>query len=213
MKVREYNAEGITILYDIRRCIHARECVHGLPKVFDPVQRVWIDATQAGSNDIATVVQRCPSGALHFLRKDGGAPEAIAESNEIHISADGPLHLRGDLEIHTRHGVIRETRATLCRCGASRNKPFCDRSHERVGFHDPGILNADSAATEPCSGPVRVLPQTNGPYWVEGLFVLSDSSGAHGMRCGPRTSLCRCGHSGKKPFCDGSHTRVGFKDE
>src|SRR6266550_612854 len=133
-KVRRYDAEDITISYDLKRCIHAEECVRGLPRVFDPGRRVWVDATQANAGEIANTVQRCPTGALHFRRTDGGSEEATPGRNEVRITPDGPLYFWGELEIHTPTAVLNETRAALCRCGASRNKPFCDNSHERVAF-------------------------------------------------------------------------------
>lgn len=133
-KVREYYGEGITVSYDVRRCIHAHECVRGLPRVFDVKRRVWIDATQASPDEIAAVVEQCPTGALHFRRNDHGTNEAIPERTELRVVPDGPLYLRGNLEILTPAGVVHETRAALCRCGATSNKPFCDGSHDKIGF-------------------------------------------------------------------------------
>jgi CDGSH-type Zn-finger protein len=64
----------------------------------------------------------------------------------------------------------------------------------------------------PPGAPTRITPLPNGPYVVEGKAVIQDSSGKV-IREVERISLCRCGHSAKKPFCDGSHARVGFKAE
>jgi uncharacterized Fe-S cluster protein YjdI/CDGSH-type Zn-finger protein len=137
-KLRRYDGEDITISYDVKRCVHAEECVRGLPRVFDPGRRVWVDATQASAGEIANTVQRCPTGALHFRRTDGGVEEPIPRRNEVRLTPDGPLYFRGELEIHTPTGMLKETRAALCCCGASRNKPFCDRSHVKAGFRDIG---------------------------------------------------------------------------
>ena len=212
-KVREYVADGIAVSYDISRCIHAHECVRGLPDVFDVKRRVWIDATQASPDAIAAVIKRCPTGALHFRRKDNGASEEIPERNEIHAARDGPLYVRGELEIHTPAGIVRETRAALCRCGASSNKPFCDNSHQDIEFHDAATPAMGSDVAAPASGPLRVLPQTNGPCVMEGTFALTDQEGVVLTRLGGPTSFCRCGHSANKPFCDGSHRQVGFMAE
>lgn len=209
-KIREYPASGLTVTYDVRRCIRAHECVHGLPSVFDTSRRVWIDATQASPDAIAAVVTHCPTGALHFQRTDGGANEQLPERNEIRVMPDGPLYLRGELEIHTADGVIRETRAALCRCGASSNKPFCDSSHERVEFHHAPDARPAEATVDSASGLVRVRPQRNGPCLVEGAFAVVDRDGRLLARLGPQALLCRCGHSANKPFCDGSHQRVEF---
>lgn len=135
-KIRAYEGDDVIVRYSVRRCIHAEECVHGLPGVFDPQQRPWIDPDGAPADAVAAVILRCPTGALHYERKDGGAEEPIPEENTIRVAPDGPLYVRGDLEITTPDGTVllRETRAALCRCGASKIKPFCDNSHEDIGF-------------------------------------------------------------------------------
>jgi CDGSH-type Zn-finger protein/uncharacterized Fe-S cluster protein YjdI len=211
-RLLRYGAAAITVTYDVERCIHAHECTLGLPRVFDPGRRVWVDAKQANPEEIAEVVQRCPSGALHFQRMDGGAQEVAPGSNSVRITQDGPLYLLGELEIHTPTGTLKETRATLCRCGASRNKPFCDRSHEAIAFSASGELGIAAPDGESGAGLLRVRPAPNGPCVIEGSFTLMSSDGATRVACGPETALCRCGHSDSKPFCDGSHSRTGFRD-
>ena len=74
-KSRQYDGDGIRVGYDARRCIHAAECVRGLPEVFDPERRPWIQPRGAAADRLAEVVMRCPSGALTFERLDGGLPE------------------------------------------------------------------------------------------------------------------------------------------
>jgi CDGSH-type Zn-finger protein/ferredoxin/uncharacterized Fe-S cluster protein YjdI len=211
-KLRRYDGDDITISYDMKRCIHAEECVRGLPRVFDPGRRVWVDATQAQASEIANIVQRCPTGALHFRRTDGGVEEPTPRSNEARITPDGPLYFRGDLEIHTSTAVLKETRAALCRCGASRNKPFCDNSHADIAFRASDESRITAAAGEAGGGLLRIMPATNGPYVVEGSLTLVSSEGLTRAACGPRVAFCRCGHSRNKPFCDGSHLKAGFRD-
>jgi CDGSH-type Zn-finger protein len=126
---------------------------------------------------------------------------------------DGPLQLHSELEIHMSGGVVRETRAALCRCGASSNKPFCDNSHVKVEFRHALATGAAVDAGVSASGPLRVSPQTNGPYVIEGACMIVDHQGALCAQRGPRISLCRCGRSANKPFCDGSHQRTGFTAE
>jgi NTE family protein len=211
-EVRHYDAENITISYDAKRCIHAEECVRSLPRVFDPGRRVWVDVTQGNAGEIANVVQRCPTGALHFRRKDGGAEEATPGRNEVRITPDGPLYLVGELEVHTPGGMFKETRVALCRCGASHNKPFCDNSHADIGFRASDKSGITSAAGETQTGPLRVVPATNGPCVVEGSLTLVSNDGLTRAAFGPRVAFCRCGHSCNKPFCDGSHVKAGFRD-
>jgi NTE family protein len=210
--VRHYDAENITISYDAKRCIHAEECVRGLPRVFDPGRRVWVDVTQANAGEIANIVQRCPTGALHFRRKDGGADELTPGRNEVRITPDGPLYLLGELEVHTATAMFKETRAALCRCGASRNKPFCDNSHADIGFRASDKSGIAATAGEIEAGPLRVVPATNGPCVVEGSLTLVSNGGLTRTECGPKVAFCRCGHSRNKPFCDGSHVTAGFRD-
>jgi CDGSH-type Zn-finger protein/ferredoxin/uncharacterized Fe-S cluster protein YjdI len=210
-KLRRYDAEDITISYDVKRCIHAEECVRGLPQVFDPGRRVWVDATQSKAEEIANVVQRCPTGALHFWRTDGGVQEATPSPNEVRITSDGPLYFRGELEIHTPTAVLKETRAALCRCGASRNKPFCDNSHQEVAFRAPDEAGVTATGGETGGGLLRVMPAINGPCVVEGSLTLVSNDGLTRAAYGPRIAFCRCGHSRNKPFCDGSHVTTGFR--
>ena len=213
-KLRCYEAEDITISYDVKRCIHAEECMRGLPRVFDPGRRVWVDATQAKAGEIANIVQRCPTGALHFRRTDGGVEESIPGRNEVRVTPDGPLYFWGELEIHTPTAVLKETRAALCRCGASRNKPFCDNSHADIAFRasDESSIGITATASETEGGLLRIMPATNGPCVVEGSLTLVSNNGLARAACGPRVVFCRCGHSRSKPFCDGSHVEAGFRD-
>jgi len=136
---KAYEADGIVVHFEARRCIHAGECAGGLPAVFDITKSPWIDPHGASAAEIAEVVQRCPSGALTYERLDGGPPEPTSElPTTVATVRDGPLHVRGHVEItdHTGATVSADPRVALCRCGASQNKPFCDNSHKAVGFTD-----------------------------------------------------------------------------
>lgn len=132
---KRYEAEGISIRWQPQYCIHAGECFRGSPAVFDPKRRPWVIADASTADEIAQTVLRCPTGALHFTRKDDGAQEDIGEVT-ISPQKNGPLYVRGHVKIQARDGtVIREdTRIALCRCGHSENKPFCDNSHVVTGF-------------------------------------------------------------------------------
>ncbi len=183
-EVKVYKGQGVSVQFNASRCIHAAECVHGLPAVFDPQARPWIQPGKATSDEVVAVVVRCPTGALQVTYEDGRAAETVSPRNELHIVADGPHHLRGVIEVRDDSGreLARETRMALCRCGASRNKPYCDNSHVGSGFKDEGT----------CS---------------PGDF---DIFGEHTMTL-QQTWLCRCGASKNKPYCDGSHQAIGFR--
>jgi uncharacterized Fe-S cluster protein YjdI len=132
---RVYPGAGIEVRYDAVRCRHVEACVHGLPRVFAPGRRPWIvPDEEADPGLVAEVVRRCPTGALHYTLVDGPVEEP-AEVTTVTPLPDGPVLVRGDLRLEVEPGrVVSETRAALCRCGASENKPFCDGSHERIGW-------------------------------------------------------------------------------
>jgi len=135
---REYRGESIAVTFDSLRCIHAEACVRGLPTVFDLNARPWVQLNRGNANEIADVVQQCPSGALTFKRVTFGAEERADEPPRIIVIPDGPLYVRGDFEYPTVTGEqVRTSRAALCRCGDSANKPFCDNSHVAQGFQAP----------------------------------------------------------------------------
>jgi uncharacterized Fe-S cluster protein YjdI len=138
---RTYASDRIEVTWEPRLCVHVGECFQGLPDVFDPWSRPWVRPDAADPDAVAEVVMRCPSGALHFRRLDGGPQEEdlIGEEVELVALADGPMQVRGHAKLVDAEGqTIREdTRMVLCRCGSSRTKPLCDGTHRVVGFKDP----------------------------------------------------------------------------
>ena len=133
---RVYKNDQIAIYWEPGLCIHVGNCFRGLPKVFDPQARPWVAIDADTADRIARVVETCPTGALHYERLDGGAQESVPAETTIDARPNGPLFVRGPLKIIEVGGhVIREdTRAALCRCGHSKNKPFCDGTHRLIGF-------------------------------------------------------------------------------
>lgn len=117
-------------------CIHVAECLRGLPAVFDSQRRPWIVVDNGSPDEIGGVIEHCPTGALHFRRRDGGPQEPVPEETTVQERPNGPLFVRGKIRIfgQDRKLLREDTRVALCRCGASQNKPFCDGSHRRVGF-------------------------------------------------------------------------------
>ncbi len=214
-KIRNYEAEGIRVTYDAARCIHAAECVSGLPEVFDAERRPWIDATAASPDELAAVVRRCPTGALAYERFDGGAQEESAPSNELLVISNGPVYACGNLVLldADRRELSRETRAAFCRCGASLNKPFCDGRHAEAGFEDSGKLGVAKvrATSEADPAELTVRIRADGPLVLEGRFRIEGAEGAAAE--GAAGALCRCGASKNKPFCDGTHRDIGFAAE
>lgn len=208
-KIREYEGQGITILYDVARCYHAEECIHGAPGVFRKDARPWVSPDGEDASRTAEVILRCPTGALHYRAKDATLNEKPDAENTVTVSANGPLLARGDMEINLSDGALSETRAAFCRCGASANKPFCDDSHYRIGFTDPGPAACDAVTGAAQNGTLIVTPAPNGPLLVKGNLIVRNAAGET-TSIGTQTAFCRCGASANKPFCDGSHKRIGF---
>ncbi|WP_276259231.1 CDGSH iron-sulfur domain-containing protein [Haloglomus litoreum] len=216
--IHEYDGDAIDVTWDGERCIHARECVHGLPEVFDTDRRPWIDPDGADADEVARVVERCPTGALHFERADGSG-ETTPRRNTVTLAPDGPLYLRGDVVIEGDDGETRlqDTRVALCRCGASDNKPLCDGTHgdEAVAFDADGVAPDAVVVTDDGDDggpddPIRVTPTEDGPFVVDGRYDLRDADGDESREGG---ALCRCGGSAGKPFCDGTHADIGFSSD
>lgn len=205
---KRYEGSEITVTFDMKRCIHARNCFLTLPDVFDPSQRPWVQPDKASAQDIAAMVQTCPSGALAYEKR--GAEEHPPAINRVSVLENGPLAVRGSLSVE---GGAIETRATLCRCGLSSNKPFCDFSHVDGEFEASGEPKADSPAqTDKRGGDLEISRAPNGPLKVNGNVEITTGTGTK-IATLPRAFLCRCGASKNKPFCDGSHKEVGFKDD
>lgn len=211
--VRVYFDKEIVISYDPLRCIHAAECTHGLPAVFDDARRPWIMPSGAGTDEIAVVIAKCPSGALHFTRLDGGAAQISPEDNTIVPTPMGPLRVSGRIQLRAADGslIVKDTRLMLCRCGQSHNKPFCDNSHRDSGFDDPGIVTEGGGPLATKDG-LSLTASLNGPLLAEGAFILRGVDG-HCQYQATDCELCRCGGSENKPFCDGTHQRIGFRSE
>ncbi|MDF9813680.1 (4Fe-4S)-binding protein [Streptomyces sp. SPB162] len=124
---RAYAGDGITVTFEAVRCLHAGECVRGLPGVFDTAERPWIRTGGAPADLVARIVRRCPSGALQY-RLDDGHPEEPTHPTAISRSSSGGIAVRGDLIVHASDGARTETRAVLCGCGSTGHAPYCDHS-------------------------------------------------------------------------------------
>lgn len=214
-KIHSYKTDEITVTYDVKRCLHAAECIKGLRDVFDPDKRPWIQPGNAPVDRIADTVTRCPTGALHFERKDGGKGESAAAQNTISLFPDGPVYIRGNIEVQDHEGNIRlqDTRFAMCRCGQSKNKPACDNSHNKTGFEAPASFDVSSLKEEnpKNDGDKLILKlMENGPVLVEGSYQMY-SYASQPVSCSKNIALCRCGGSSDKPFCDGTHKKIGFQ--
>jgi len=200
----------LRIVFDGQRCIHSRHCVLGRPDVFVPnVAGEWIHPERATTAELAELAHNCPSGAIAWEPIDGRtAGEAPPIVNVVRVRENGPLAFHAQLRIA---GQPDGCRATLCRCGASQRKPWCDGSHAAAGFAatgEPPTKESKPLATR--DGPLDIAPTRDGPLHVTGNLELVSGTGRTLNRAS-EAWLCRCGQSGNKPYCDGSHAAAGFK--
>jgi CDGSH-type Zn-finger protein/uncharacterized Fe-S cluster protein YjdI len=199
---------NVTIHFDATRCVHSRNCVLGRPDVFVPnAEGEWIHPDNATADEVAALAASCPSGAITYERFDGVANEQPPMVNTVRVLENGPLAFHAPLTIAAADQALR---ATLCRCGASTHKPYCDGSHSVVGFVASGEpATVESKSLEVRNGPVAVEPRKDGPLKVTGALEIVSGTGRTVSRA-TQSFLCRCGQSKNKPFCDGSHKATGF---
>ncbi len=223
--------EALSLSFDGNRCIHARFCVLGAPKVFlANVKGPWLHPDAASVEALTGIAHSCPSGAITYKRKDGGPDELPPPVNLIRLRENGPLAVHA--EIALRHSDSPDEsssansaderdeerpedadllRATLCRCGASQNKPYCDGAHYKIEFRASGEpATEESDPLDPRDGALEIAPQPDGPLLLSGPVEICAGTGRTIARTtGAR--LCRCGGSQNKPFCDGTHRTNGFR--
>jgi CDGSH-type Zn-finger protein/uncharacterized Fe-S cluster protein YjdI len=194
----------VTIRFDASRCIHSRTCVLGHPEVYVPnVKGEWIHPDAASAEVVMHTALACPSGAIRVARNDGSSTsDTHPVVNTVRVRENGPLAIEAELLIR---GEPQATpRATLCRCGQSKNKPFCD------GAHSASSAVKEFTALEVRNGPVNVQPQPNGSLMVTGNLEIVSGTGRTTDKV-TKVWLCRCGQSKNKPYCDGSHKAAGFE--
>lgn len=136
-KREDYKGPKITIHDNRGICAHAGRCTDGLPAVFHLNEEPWIHPDSASAEEIIATINQCPSGALSYSvdgvehRNRPGEPSIFIAPNGPYVVSGGP-----DLEQTTRGEGASEEHWTMCRCGGSKNKPFCDGSHWYNGFKD-----------------------------------------------------------------------------
>ena len=207
-----YTGIDIDVEWQGKLCIHIAECGKSSGKLFVGGRDPWCKPDLTSVDDTVDVVKRCPSGALSFLVKDGSFEETADKENTLAISYNGPYFIRGELDIDDAASELTgvKYRAALCRCGASKNKPFCDNSHEQINFKDYGAVGEKGEPLISKGGKLSVSSAEDGPLILNGNLTIKNGSGNVAWS-GQKVALCRCGESNNKPFCDGSHVAAGFK--
>ena len=209
-----YPGKETDVHWDGRLCIHYGDCGRASGDLFTGVRQPWCQPDLSTDADINDVVLRCPTGALTASFADGRGVEPEIEENHATVTQNGPLYIRGQLEIDDASDDMPGTRyrAALCRCGASKNKPFCDNSHIETGFTDSGAVGGTGPGSSLENVKLTIKSLEDGPLMVTGNLTISASSGRAAWQ-GEKAFLCRCGESKNKPFCDGSHKSAGFKSD
>jgi len=139
----QYSNGAVKVTWKPKQCIHSTICWKGMREVFDPAKRPWINLDGGDTSSIVAHIQKCPSGALSYTMNDkmdaGTAAEgASGEMLRVEIQPNGPILIKTSCSIRHSTGLEEINKATtaLCRCGASANKPYCDGSHNKIGFND-----------------------------------------------------------------------------
>lgn len=138
---KHYQLGDLTVAWQPSKCIHSTHCWRGLPRVFNPRKRPWVNMEAAGPDAIIEQVNKCPSGALSYIQAESPAENTEPEMPEtepvyFEMLPNGPLKIERDVCVRDAAGneFVRKEKAFLCRCGGSANKPFCDGSHRNIGF-------------------------------------------------------------------------------
>ena len=144
--VNEFSNGEITVYWKSELCIHSANCLIGLPGVFNTKKKPWINIHASNSKEIMKVVDTCPSRALTYLKSTKfvtSKPRTTAKMKSkfarVQIMKNGPALITGNFIIRDaqkKKVQIENELAAICRCGASKNKPFCDGRHQVVGFTD-----------------------------------------------------------------------------
>ncbi|HWV66349.1 (4Fe-4S)-binding protein [Chitinophaga sp.] len=140
---KHYTNGEVTIVWKPDVCIHSEVCFHGLPAVFNPNQKPWINAEAATTEQIVSQVRQCPSGALSFfmnadVAEQGGVEPQITAESIVEPMPNGPLLVYGNIVVKDAAGneTHKNKVTAFCRCGGSSNKPYCDGTHTKINFSD-----------------------------------------------------------------------------
>lgn len=132
-KLKDYFGKDITVHFNLAVCSHIGTCLNNLPEVFNLKKKPWIMADNAPVEKVIDTIKKCPSGALSYT-VDGVTYRNFNEKKEIIIKKNGPLQVFGGIELKDDQGSKPqiENQYELCRCGFSKNKPFCDGTHRFI---------------------------------------------------------------------------------
>lgn len=205
INTKTYRGKHINVTFESKRCSHGGDCIKSLPSVFNLKARPWINLQDCDLNKLAETINQCPSGALSFS-------EASDETVSLKVTANGPLNIRGQLTLKENFkdtGSI-HSKVSLCRCGLSKNMPYCDASHLKEFKANGNFDKRPAAVTKQApANNLNIICVENGPLMCQGNVEMHSADGETITVIDP--ALCRCGASMRKPFCDGTHNKIKFK--
>lgn len=169
------------------------------------------DHSEDGQSEKLTTSAKALDRWFKQRQKHQGAPRLLEIPNEAMISSGGPLQLTGNITLVNEDGTVQyANHLTLCRCGHSNSKPTCDDQHlDREFLHSGKFSEVSEVAASQRPSKITISCIKDGPLTFRGRLRLHNQYGQECVKM--RGSLCRCGQSASKPFCDGSHERTGFR--
>ncbi len=161
---RQYTNGEITVFWKPSKCIHATTCFRELIEVFNPGRRPWVNMEGAPTRKITEVVNKCPTQSIYWkynkdlseseilaqrtVNKDEVTPNTINKPAKekktrvkpvnVRIMKDGPIVVEGKFRILGKDGLELKpsVMTSFCRCGHSKDMPYCDGTHRKIGFTD-----------------------------------------------------------------------------
>ncbi len=134
---KDYPGRELTVHDNRRICAHVGYCTAGAPGTFRKDQRPWIRPEGDPPGVVKQTIGRCPSGALAYS-EHGQRHEERDRPPAVSVHRHGPYKVVGGPELQGQVEVppVCAEHYTLCRCGESANKPYCDGTHLEIGFRD-----------------------------------------------------------------------------
>ncbi len=138
----------------------------------------------------------------------------VYSGNSIMVRPDGPLICKGDADITLQDAdaniILKDKEFALCRCGLSKNKPFCDGTHKTKELKMTQTFNDERKEDiNGIVGDLIITVKTNAMYSIKGPVTIFSRDGLS-KTTRTKAALCRCGFSEQKPFCDAKHKKCGF---
>ncbi|NVK27750.1 MAG: (4Fe-4S)-binding protein [Flavobacteriia bacterium] len=148
-KVKTYSNGEVTVEWRAHVCIHSENCWRGLPEVFKPKERPWIQVENVDSERIVNQVHKCPSGALRIAGEEVESKDSkgsiIAKKQPAEVELEGGKPY------------------LWCACGRSGDQPFCDNTHQKTDVKPVVIKNDKNEKAWLCQ-----CKQTSNPPYCDG---------------------------------------------